>query len=477
MFDVDLLSALLGLSVTFYIKQACLLAGFLSLLFLISGFVMLTASAAADSPAAPVDNSGDRGKAAEPWYKRIDSQWGGRIRLLGSVFNFADGTIYDVVRDDTYYNGAANLRITNDTYFNARTYFSVHYETLYSAGDIQRVQNKLNALLPDALSDDGVIVRSPVNDDHRFFDLTRTINEGDSTLLLHRLDRLALTREMDNSLVRIGRQAVTWGNGFLFNPMDLFNPFAPTQIDRDYKIGDDMIFASFSQGHTGDLQLLYVPRRNPEDGEVQWAQSSLAGKMHFAIGTTEFDVMAAAHYDDAVVGFGSRGYLGDAAWRLDATWTFLSKANSEKGGYLALVANMDYSWVWWVKNFYGYIELYFNGLGEDNYSQALTNQALMEQIARGEIFTLGREYLSVSMQAELHPLFNLFLTSINNIADPSGIFQLYGIWDLTQTLQFTAGGNIPWGASETEYGGFTIPGTGFKSQPPLSAFLWLTYYF
>ena len=69
-----------------------------------------------------------------------------------------------------------------------------------------------------------------------------------------------MTFERDWGLARIGRQAVTWGNGFLFNPMDLFNPFAPTQIDRDYKIGDDMIFTQFPLKQTGDLQLLYVPR-------------------------------------------------------------------------------------------------------------------------------------------------------------------------------------------------------------------------
>jgi hypothetical protein len=78
---------------------------------------------------------------------------------------------------------------------------------------------------------------------------------------------------------------------------------------------------------------------------------------------------------------------------------------------------------------------------------------------------------------ELHPLFNLILTSINNITDPSGILQPYGVWDITQNLQLTAGATVPWGGSRTEFGGFPIPGTGFISSPPVSAFLWLTRYF
>jgi hypothetical protein len=81
---------------------------------------------------------------------------------------------------------------------------------------------------------------------------------------------------------------------------------------------------------------------------------SLAGKLHFARGTADFDLMTAIHYEDTVIGFGSAGYLGDAAWRLDAVWTFLRE------DYLSLVANMDYSWVWRERNFYGFLEFFFN---------------------------------------------------------------------------------------------------------------------
>jgi hypothetical protein len=62
--------------------------------------------------------------------------------------------------------------------------------------------------------------------------------------------------------VRIGRQAITWGNGLIFNPMDLFNPFPPADIQRDYKVGDDMALAQVALPYSADLQLLYVVRRD-----------------------------------------------------------------------------------------------------------------------------------------------------------------------------------------------------------------------
>jgi hypothetical protein len=435
------------------------------------------AETSSDSPNAPPSESENQAKSSASWASKIDMQWGGRFRALGAISQYDDGTIFHAIQDDPYLDGSADFRLNNDTYFNPATYFTINYEAVLLAGDSIQAQNKLRPLLPDTFPDDAIIVRSPISDERRFLDMTHTISEGDNYILYHRLDRLSLTFEQDWGLARIGRQAVTWGNGFLFNPMDLFNPFSPTQIDRDYKVGDDMIFTQLPLKQTGDLQLLYVPRRNPNTGDVAWDWSSLAGKIHFASGTTEFDVMTAAHYDDVVIGFGSTGYLGDTAWRLDATYTFLSEKTSEQDGYLSLVANMDYSWIWGEKNYYGFVEFYFNGLGDENYSLAITDKALVERIIRGEIFTLGRTYLTGSVRVELHPLFNLILTSINNIADPSGILQPYGVWDITQNLQLTCGATIPWGGTGTEFGGFPIPGTAFISSPADSAFLWLTRYF
>jgi hypothetical protein len=289
---------------------------------------------------------------------------------------------------------------------------------------------------------------------------------------------LYLALNQDWGSVRVGRQAITWGNGFIFNPMDLFNPFPPTAIDRDYKVGDDMINAQFAFPKIGDMQLLYVARRDPDDRDVKTNQASLAGKAHVAWGTTEFDIMMSKHFEDWVIGGGSVGYLGDAAWRMDATWTFLDDdGGNGRGDYLSLVANIDYSWTWWQKNLYGFIEYYYNGLGENDYARALLNPKISERLARGELFVLGQNYLSGTLQIEPHPLVNVYFTVINNIEDPSGILQPRATWDITQSMRITGGLNIFYGAKDTEFGGSTVPGTGLRSKSPDNAYLWLIYYF
>ena len=386
-----------------------------------------------------------------------------------------DESFFQPVGTGPYHDGHAEGRLKSKLFFGGWGYFETHYEAILSGGDTRSKLKELERLYPH-LFRTGFMIAQPLEDDRRFFDLTKTIHEDDCCILYHRLDRLFLTLLAKWGVVSIGRQAVTWGNGLLFNPMDLFNPFAPTDIELDYKVGDDLVSTQFSVNKIGDFHLLYVPRREPASGDVKWNQSSLAGKLHFAWGTTEFDIMAAKHYKDAVAGIGSTGYLGNAAWRLDGVLTFLDD-NRDKNGYLSLVANMDYSWVWWAKNFYGFVEFFYSGLGEDDYTDALSDPDISERLDRGELFTLGRTYVSGHIRVELHPLFNVYLTVINNLVDPSGILQPRAVWDIFEDFGITFGGNIYYGRRGTEYGGFKIPGTNFLNKAPDSIFLWLTYYF
>jgi hypothetical protein len=404
----------------------------------------------------------------------IEAEWGGYIKCRGVASWPDDESFYRFVGAETSYDGSAEGRLKNRLYFDPSLYLDTHYEMILSGGDRRRKERKLARLFAGVFEEG--YIRHEVEDDRRLMDLTKAISDDDDAILYHRLDRLSLTLQKERLLVRLGRQAVTWGNGFLFNPMDLFNPFAPTDIEREYKVGDDMTLAQFTLGRSSDLQFLFVPRRDPSTGDLERDASSLAGKAHFAMNSTEFDIMAARHYEDHVVGVGFSGYLGDAAWRFDTTWTFLNE-KSDENDFLSLTANMDYSWVWMEKNFYGFVELFYNGLGDDKYVDSLFKKAVAERLERGELFALGRFYLAWHIRMEVHPLVNLFVTVINNCEDPSGIFQPRLTWDVTQDIQFTCGGNIFYGGGDTEYGGFRIPPTDILIKSPDSAYMWLAYYF
>ena len=413
--------------------------------------------------------------STQPWHHAIDTEWGGHFKAVGAASWPDDQTCFQYVGTRTYYDGSLDFRLKNKLYFSTWGNFETHYEAILSGGDTRRKINQLQNEYPD-IAPSGALNQASINDDHRLLSLTNIIEENDNYIFYQRLDRFVLTWQPDWGTAKFGRQAVTWGNGLLFNPMDLFNPFEPTDVIRDYKIGIDMANLAVPLSPGVDTQLLYVPRRDPVTGEVEWDESSLAWKMHFPSGTTEFDLMAAYHYQDRIVGIGSMGYWGNAAWRLDGTWTFLN-SSSANDDYLSLVANIDYSWVWLEKNMYGLLEYFYNGLGETSYSQALTNPDISERIMRGELFTLGRHYLSGQFQLEMHPLLNTYISIITNLSDPSGIIQPRVLWDMNTDLQATLGANLHFGSLGTEYGGFPLPNTPCLYKPADSVYLLITYYF
>jgi len=397
--------------------------------------------------------------------ENMDNRFGGHLRLEGSVSGYDDGSYFEPVGTDTGLDSLANVRLTDKLILSEKIYFEAHYEAFLKSGDTYKKQLYLQKYFDPS----GI-------DKRRLLDLTKTVKKTEDSVLWNRLDRLFFSIKPSWGDIIVGRQAVTWGNGLVFNPMDLFNPFTPSDTIRDYKMGDDLISVRFNTKFSGECNLLYVPRRDAITGKINFESSSVAGKFHFFAGDIEMDVMGGLHYNEAVLGLGGSGYLGNAAWRTDLVWSTLDDGRDKKG-YFEFVANIDYSWAWLNKNMYGLIEYYHNGLGKNNYTTAMGDPEGMERIDRGELFVLGKNYLSGQVQMELHPLFNIYLSVINNIRDPSGIIQPWAIWSVTQNSNLQFGASLFYGKKGSEYGGFLIPDTDFHTNAAPSAYVRLTYYF
>lgn len=420
--------------------------------------------------------------AAESGNSRLESlvsDWGGQLKAVGRTTFPEDGSLQEAYEQDPWLDGSLELRVKNRTFFSSRWSLNTHYQAGYSAGDTRESRfynQKLLTGLP--LAGRSLLTRDTIEDDRRLLDLTGVIRDDDDEIFYHRLDRFCLEYRPDWGRLAVGRQAVSWGNGLLFNPMDLFNPFSPYDIDRDYKTGDDMVNLEVNLAHHRNLQLLYVPRRDPQTRDVDADCASLAANFQGYLGAVEAHLMLAEHYDDAVVGCGASGYLAEAVWRFDATYTFADGRMEED--FWAVVANIDYSWIWLDKNVYGFLEFYYSGLGTGNYRHKYTDPDIAERMGRGEIFTAGRCYISPHLQVELHPLLNTFLTVTVNAEDPSGCIQPRMVWDFKPDMQLTFGGNAYFGSSDTEFGGVDIlqkPFLTVTDEPGDSLYLWLTMFF
>lgn len=290
------------------------------------------------------------------------------------------------------------------------------------------------------------------NDDRRLFDLTHVIRESGKAVVLHRLDRLTFGYSSEKAVIRLGRQALSWGNGLFYAPMDLVNPFDPATVDTEYKAGDDMLYTQYLRDSGDDVQGAYVLRRYPGSGDVESEEVTAAVKYHGFLRENEYDVLLAKHYGDAVFGLGGAKSIGGAIWRAD-----IVVSHTDIDTYLQVVTNLTYSWNWFERNMSGAIEYFYNGFGQRSgrYDPAslANNPDLVDRVVRGELFSIGRHYLAGSVLIEMTPLWSISPTVLANLEDPSGLFQLVTNYSLSDDITVLGSINVPVGPTGSEFGG------------------------
>jgi len=283
-------------------------------------------------------------------------------------------------------------------------------------------------------------------DDQRLFDLTGVLHDGSDNAVVQRLDRLWVAYTGDKTVVRFGRQALSWGNGLFFTPMDLVNPFDPTAVDTEYKAGDDMLYLQYLRDSGDDLQGAVVFRRDPVSGDVEADQATLALKYHGFAGGSEYDLLVAEDHDDTVVGVGGARSVGGAVLRGDIVVT-----GAPSDATVEVVTNVSYSWLWGRKNASGMAEYYYDG--EDGH------------------------YAAASVTIEMSPLWTLTPTLVSKVTDPSALLQIVTRYSLSDNMTFLGSLNVPLGATGTVFGGAASGIPGRYLSYDLGVFAQLAWYF
>jgi len=384
-----------------------------------------------------------------------------------------------VAESKTELGGHTKLRATGQSYPSDSVFYDLYgNSSLDTQGDLRlNIEHRSGAWTIDAnyqlaaLFGDTFAVP---DDRRRFFDMTSVIDNGNDSALVHRLDRLWVGYTSEKTVLRFGRQALSWGNGLFYAPMDLVNPFDPAAVDTEYKAGDDMLYLQYLQDNGSDVQGAYVMRRDVVGGNAESTAATLAMKYHGFSGDGEFDVLVARHYGDDVLGAGASRGIGGANWSVDLVVT-----DTDIDTYVQLSTNLSYSWMWADKNMSGAVEYHFNGFGQQSgrYDPASLagNPDLLARLNRGESFTVGRHYLAGSVTIELTPLWSISPTILMNASDPSGLLQLVTNYSLSDNMTLLGSLNLPLGSAGTEFGGIEtgVSGRYFSSDGGVFAqFAW-----
>ncbi len=390
---------------------------------------------------------------------------GGHVKARVSGIDYPDDSLYALFTESPAIDQAADFRLKLRQVGGAWD-FAADYQLVGQYGDSVSLIRDASSLIPG-----GAGIQ---NDDHRLMDLTWDLAEGDDYHTLHRLDRLQVSYTTDKWATRVGRQAIGWGNGFFYNPVDFFNPFDPAAVDKEYKTGDDMAYTQYLRDNGDDVQMVWVVRRD-QDENLSSDVNSIALKYHGFAGEVEYDLLLAEHFQDTIGSIGAIVPWGGAIVRGDLVLT-----DTGEDTVVSAVASWSYSWSGFGKNMVSALEYFHNGFGlNEGFTQEdLVNEPdLLARLIRGELFTRGRNYLAASVSVEMSPLFSIAPNVFLNLEDQSFLAQLSGTWDVRQDWQLLFAVNVPVGDDGTEFGGFESSIDGVKLTQGASIFAQVAYYF
>jgi len=350
--------------------------------------------------------------------------------------------------------------------------FEADYWLAAETGSVVEWQRRLETLAPDLFIDRAKTQWLPLDDT---LGGARLGGDGRSRAR-QSLDRFAVSHTSERWVLRLGRQAQSWGNGIVFRPFDLFDPFAPDVIDDSYKSGIDAVYAQRLFADGSDLVTLIVPRRDALTGQLERAASSAAVKWHRFGDKVDTDWLLARDRRDTVAGLGLSGALGDAVWRLD-----LVPVRLDAGGTrTSLVVNLEHAWQWQSRNVDGFVEYFHNGFGRTGRDYVLDELGpeLVERLARGQLFDSGRDYLAGGLSVELTPLLHVDPALIVNVRDGSALALVRGSYSVAQNVSLDFGFRGAAGPLGTEFGGLeTSRDSATFYSPPTRVYARIAYYF
>lgn len=256
--------------------------------------------------------------------------------------------------------------------------------------------------------------------------------DGDWTLN-HNLDRVVLRYLNPAFEVRIGRQAIGFGQARLFNAADLFAALGPASIDSEFKGGIDGAHVIVPLNEFHEVGFIAVVHND------DLKKGMLLARWQGAFDGFDTAVMAGMTYAKPTVALSMAGDLGGAGWYLDASARFDLDDFAESP--IRATAGLDYHFEAGIR-LMG--ELHYNGAGAGDPDDYLALQQTAPY-ATGEVYLLGEYYAGALASFEVHPLVNIGVSWLQSLTDGSALVGPTVGWDFAQEVTLGAGALVPIG--------------------------------
>ena len=266
----------------------------------------------------------------------------------------------------------------------------------------------------------------------QFLDLSHVpLDRGDLQVMIE-VDRLNLAWDQPDFRLVVGRQAITWGVNFFWPVLDLFAPFPPQRIDREYKPGVDAVRLTLPLGSLSEVEVIGAGQGSSlrEDGSV-------GALVRLHLGAADIGLMAGWFHGDRVAGGFVTANLRGTGLRAEAAFTESGESPDEIGReqFWRASAGLDRQLT---PSLSLTAEVAWSGFGASD-SRDYPFVAASDRVQRGEVTSLGRSHAGTSLAWQAHPLLSLTGSLLLNLGDGSALLLPHGDWSLSDNVAVVFG--------------------------------------
>ena len=285
------------------------------------------------------------------------------------------------------------------------------------------------------------------------------IDQSPTFVYAHELDRLFVAIHLPVGEVTLGRQAIGMGRGTLFGAVDLFAPFSPVEVDREWRRGIDAarFEVRFIEQLSADVTAAF---------DDEFNDYSLVGRLRAYVGEFDAAAMVGKRLEDTFAGGALSAVVGDAELHGEMA-LFGTDGRGVYGGFLdtervvlKAVAGGSYSFDVG-SGLRLFAEYHYSGFGlEDIREDAmpLLDAAFRARLTRGDSQILGRHAIAATVGYDLFDEVAASVLGLVSPVDGSGMCAPQLAWSYSDGVTLTASAFLPWGPgprgvdARSEYG-------------------------
>jgi hypothetical protein len=349
------------------------------------------------------------------------------------------------------------------------------FETIYRINKENQVDAAYdNRLTWNSGTSSGITAALPPNSPgpYRITQLGGVVAQTQHFVDYNELDRASFAYQTRQINLTVGRQAIGWGRGTIFSAVDIFAPFTPLEINREWRRGVDAARADIKISDTASIDMV-----------TAWGpaldQSALGLRVRGYAGPIDAELVFAKRATDYLYGMTSSAAIGDFEVHGEFA-AFQTPGDVPSPG---LFGNHDLvpKVVLGVSNNFNIgtglkvlLEYHYSGFGASDpklLPALLATPAYSARVQRGDTQILGRQALAAQATYTFNENWNGSFEQLQSLTDSSGVLVPILSWDFTENMSLQGalfygyGPAARLGVPQSQFGGV-----------PLTCILKLSYY-